>query len=374
VLGVRFGGSGTLAPAEALASYRILAPSQLRILRAEPLVRSQPGAVLAQLTGMDGQPLANRQVRLLVGDADVGQGVTDTAGQVQLIGRPPGYLAPGNVTVSAQFAGDEGYIGSRDAAQVPLSIETRIEVTLPDAVDRGQVFTGLIVVRDDAGAPLPDEPVVVNFTGYGFPLTLRTDASGQANFSGRMQGPGQGQVQVRFPGSPGLAPSERTLSVQSRVPLLETGLGVLGLALVAVAVLAAASVLAARRLRRAQVSEAERIIAEARQMLFASTEYQASILWCFRRLTEHMAEHGFLVKDTFTPRELLEAMARTLPVSRPPLERLVAVFEEARYSPHPIGPVQRDQALQALRDIERQLREARLAGKLHSPAAGVTDG
>ncbi|MCA1812319.1 MAG: DUF4129 domain-containing protein [Halobacteriales archaeon] len=372
---VRYGGSGTLASAEARAPYRILAPSVTSIARAEPLVRSEPGAVLALLAGTDGKPLANRQVQLLIAGTQVGQGVTDTSGQVRLIGRPPGFLAPGNVTVEASFEGDDGYIGSFDTAQVALTVGTRVELTLPDAVDKGQVFTGLILVRDDGGRPLADQPVVVNFTGYDFPLTLRTDAGGQVNFTGRMQGPGQGSVSVRFPGGSGFAPSERGVSIQSRVPLLETGLGALGVALLLVAVIAAAAVLGARRLRRVQVSEAERIIAEAQRMLFASTEYQASILWCFRRLTEHMAEHGFLVKDAFTPRELLEAMARTLPVSRQPLERLVAVFEEARYSPHPIGPLQRDQALQALRDIERQLREARLASKPgQPPATGVTDG
>jgi protocatechuate 3,4-dioxygenase beta subunit len=371
---VRFGGSGTLAAAEGIASYRLLSPSNLTLESVEPLVRDQPGLAIATLRAPSGAPLPNRAVHLRIGDTDAGQATTDAQGTARIQGRPAGFLAPGNVSVEVLFGGDDGYMPSSDAQRLPLTVRTDVQVELPDQVEKGQVFAGLIVVRDDQGRGLAGAEVVVTFTGFRYPVTLRTDAQGHANFTGRMQGPGLGAVTVRFPGAPGLAPAERTLQVQSRTPLLETGAGLAGLALLLAALAVLAAVVLGKRLRLVQVGEAEQIIREAERRLFASTEYQASILWAFRRLTEHMRQHGFLVQESFTPRELLDALARALPVARAPLEQLVQVFEEARYSPHPIGPRHRDQALQALRAIERDLREARLAQPPQPPAPGVTNG
>jgi hypothetical protein len=62
-----------------------------------------------------------------------------------------------------------------------------------------------------------------------------------------------------------------------------------------------------------------------------------------------------------------------MPAGREHLELLVAVFEEARYSQHPIGPAQRDQALTALRGLERDLKDAQERGLLR-PGQEAADG
>lgn len=371
-LRVRFGGSGTLAPAEALAAYRLLAPSQVSLQTVGDLVRGQTGFVTALLTDAEGRPLAARSVELRIDDTPVGVGVTDGQGLARIAGKPPGFLGPGNATVSVRFAGDDGYVSSEASASRPVLVRTDLSVDAPEGVDRGQLFRGAIVLRDDAGQPLVGEVVVVTFTGYTYPITLTTDAGGQANFTGRMEGPGLGELKVRFPGGQGRAPAETTLQVQSRVPLLE-GPGLLGLAALLLAVIVVASALVARRLRRAQVAEVQAILREAEQRLFASTEFQASILWAYKRLVEHVREYGFLVRESFTARELVEALSKAMPVQRSHLEQLVDVFEEARYSPHPVGAAQRDRALAALRGIEKDLRAALRAGLL-KPAGEVARG
>lgn len=372
VLRVRFGGSGTLAADEAAVAYRLLAPSKVAIERVGTLVRGSDGLVVAKLTDLDGVVLAARPVELLVEGTPVGVAATDASGVARILGKPPGFLAPGNVTVEVRFAGDDGYMPSRASQRLPLTVRTELQVDLPALVEAGQVFRGGIVVRDDAGRPLVGEVVVVTFTGYRIPIALTTDAGGRANFTGRMEGPGLGAMTVRYPGGEGLAPAEAAFTVQSRTPLL-AGPGLLGVLVLAAAVVVAAAMLLAKRLRRAQVGEVQRFLAEAEQRLIASTEYQASILWAYRRVVDLMRGQGFLVKESFTPRELLEAMAAAMPAARGHLEGLVGVFEEARYSPHPIGPAHRDQALAALRGIERDLRMAQAQGKL-APPPEVADG
>lgn len=360
-LRVRFGGSGTLAGDEAAVAYRLLAPSRVVVEQVGTLVRGADALVVARLTDEDGRPLASRQLELRIEDTPVGGGTTDAEGLARLRGKPPGFLSPGNVTVEVRFGGDDGYIASRTALRLPLAVRTDLEVDLPSQVDRGELFRGTIVVRDDAGQPVPAQTVVVTFTGYTFPVVLTTDASGRANFTGRMAGTGIGALTVTVPGTEERAPAEASFTVQSRAPLLE-GPGLLGLAVLLLAVIVLAALLMARRLRKVQVAEVQAFLKEAERRLVASTEYQASILWAYRRVVELMRSQGFLVQDSFTARELLEAMATAMPVGRVHLEQLVGVFEEARYSPHPIGPPQRDAALAAVRGIERDLRRAAQQG------------
>lgn len=367
VLRVRFSGSGTLAPVEAAVAYRLLAPSRIGIESVGVLTRGQDGFVVANLTDFaTGAPLASRPLELRIGDTPVGVAVTDARGVARIQGKPPGFLPPGNATVEVRFAGDDGHISSRASQERPIVVRTQLDVDLPPQVERGQLFRGGIVVRDDAGRPVAGQVVVVNFSSFAYPITLTTDASGRANFTGRMEAAGTGTLAVRFPGATGLAPSEQSFTIQSRAALLE-GAGLLGLAVLVLALLVVAAALLARRLRAVQVTEVQRFLAEAEQRLIASTEYQASILWAYRRVVDMMRAQGFLVKESFTPRELLEAMAAAMPVERTHLERLVAVFEEARYSPHPIGPAQRDEALAALRGIEGNLRQAAREGQRPPP-------
>jgi hypothetical protein len=351
----RFGGTGTLAASEADATYHLLTDSRLTIQRVDPLVRGVEALVLAKLTDAAGKPLAGRQLELRIAGAVVGHGLTDAGGLAPLRGKPPSLLEPGNVTLAVRFTGDEGHTGAVASQDLPLTTRTDLTVDLPGEVEQGQVFRGTILLSDDAGRPLAGQIVVVNFSRFAYPLTLTTDAEGRANFTGRIEGPGVGTLSVRYPGGEGRAAAERTIQVQSRVPIL-AGTGPLGLLALAAAVIIVGSVLAAKRLRRVQVAEVEGILREVGERLFASTEYQASILWAYQRLVEHVRGRGFLVKESFTPREFVDALAHAIPAGKPSLERLAGVFEEARYSPHPIGPRQRDEALAALRAIERDLR------------------
>jgi hypothetical protein len=363
-LRVRFAGTGTLGGAEVTSPLRLLSPSVVTLRAIEPLVRGQTGTVEATLEDPQGHGLPNRQLELRIAGTPVGVGVTDSRGVARIGGKPPGFLEPSNVTVEVVFAGDDGYMPGSDEERRPLVVRTDLTLDVPGQVERGRVFRGGITVRDDTGRPLAQHTVVVHFSGFAYPVALLTDDAGRANFTGRMADPGQGVVTVRFAGTAGYSAAEQTLTVQSRVPVLESP-ALLGLAVLAIAAALAASVLMAKRFRRAQVMQVQAILREAEErLLMATTEYQASILWAYRRLVQHMREQGFLVQESFTARELVAAMGKAMPVDQRPLEALAEVFEEARYSPHPIGPAQRDQALAALRAIEKDLRVAVQSGLL----------
>jgi hypothetical protein len=179
------------------------------------------------------------------------------------------------------------------------------------------------------------------------------------------------------PGTPSKRPAPgNTVPVRVHVPLDEILYGLLIAALVAAAV---ASVWWAARLRRpaaagpagelAEDSEGLRdAVAEGRAALAELDDARAAIIACYSAMERSLAERGTARAMADTPDELLDRAVAVGLVRGPAAGRLTALFYEARFSSHPLGPEQRDAARDALDSLAAGLpaRPDPAAGPAHA--------
>ena len=101
------------------------------------------------------------------------------------------------------------------------------------------------------------------------------------------------------------------------------------------------------------------ILSDTMMQLRAANEYIAVIFNCYKDLVKHFRRYGFMKKVYETTREFESAVRSAF--SMVPAEQLddfLAIFEEARYSDHEIGPSHRDRATQTLGAITQSLAMA----------------
>jgi len=101
--------------------------------------------------------------------------------------------------------------------------------------------------------------------------------------------------------------------------------------------------------------EAARAVRRTLLDLEAGGDFRTSVLACYQRMCSLFATRGVSRQAALTPREI-EALALVeLGLSQGSVDDLTGLFEEARYSEHEIGPVQRDRATECLNAIRREL-------------------
>jgi hypothetical protein len=114
-----------------------------------------------------------------------------------------------------------------------------------------------------------------------------------------------------------------------------------------------------RAMDRRRIEMLRGILSDTMMQLRAANEYIAVIFNCYKDLVKHFRRYGFMKKVYETTREF-ESAVRSAFVMVPPeqLDDFLAIFEEARYSDHDIGPTHRDRALQTLQAITNSLTMA----------------
>ena len=100
-------------------------------------------------------------------------------------------------------------------------------------------------------------------------------------------------------------------------------------------------------------SEKTLTITDAISALEGPSDPRGAILAAYARMAAELGPAGD--DGTLTPREFALKTGWRLKESAASLESLTALFEEARYSDHPMGERERSRALAALQDIEREL-------------------
>ncbi len=114
-----------------------------------------------------------------------------------------------------------------------------------------------------------------------------------------------------------------------------------------------------RVVARRQVEALRGILTDTMLQLQAANEYIAIIFDCYKQLVKHFRRHGFMKKVYETTREFESAVRNAFHmVPADQLDAFVAIFEEARYSDHDIGPSHRDRAVQTLGAITQSLAMA----------------
>lgn len=100
---------------------------------------------------------------------------------------------------------------------------------------------------------------------------------------------------------------------------------------------------------RAQAAAA---VAVALKDLEVGDDVRETILACFRRFCEILGTRGLTSQDPLTPRELEDLAVGRFRVPEAAASDLTSLFEEARYSEHPLGEPDRDRAVRSLQGIQ----------------------
>jgi hypothetical protein len=171
------------------------------------------------------------------------------------------------------------------------------------------------------------------------------------------------------PPRPGATPSARPPHRPSATPF-HIPLTVLLYTLLVLVLLAAiaVSVWWARRLRPALGPREDALIVEdsedlreavesGRSALRTVDDARAAIIACYLAMEQSLAERGTARSLADTPDELLSRARAGGVVRGTAAARLTALFYEARFSSHPLGPGQRDAAEQALDELAAALAE-----------------
>ena len=107
--------------------------------------------------------------------------------------------------------------------------------------------------------------------------------------------------------------------------------------------------------KREKRKEFKKYVEEAIYQVKITEDVRGAILAAYREMERMMMAHGVKDERYYTPREFEEFALSSLKVSEEPVRILVSLFEMARYSNHPLGEENRDQALKALEAIRGEL-------------------
>lgn len=97
------------------------------------------------------------------------------------------------------------------------------------------------------------------------------------------------------------------------------------------------------------------VVEETIRDLETGGDVREAILACFQRFCRLLGFRGINEQVALTPRELEGLAVRNLGVSRDASETLTSLFEEARYSEHPLGDFERRRAIESLGRIQAAL-------------------
>ena len=84
------------------------------------------------------------------------------------------------------------------------------------------------------------------------------------------------------------------------------------------------------------------------------------IVLAYEQMCRILAKSGVKGGDSLTPREFQEAVILQTGISEEPVERLTKLFEEARYSRHPIDDSKRRDAVRALGELKEEMKRHEL--------------
>jgi hypothetical protein len=108
-----------------------------------------------------------------------------------------------------------------------------------------------------------------------------------------------------------------------------------------------------KQLRR----EALEVVQEALTELKATNGYHETILKCYKQMCKILSDKGFTIGLAQTPREFAYSISEKLRLGSEPVKGLTFLFEEARYSGHPIDDDKRALAVSELDSLERALAD-----------------
>ncbi|MDX1610783.1 MAG: DUF4129 domain-containing protein, partial [Candidatus Thermoplasmatota archaeon] len=352
-----FPGTSTLAETTGHRQVNLTTPLvwDARLPASLPTGRNVP--VEGTVRDAEGPAIQEGLVRARIGDTVIGEApVRDGAFTLPIT--VPEQITPGEHQVRITLEPLGLHAATPLTGSVTVTTLATVEVTFTDQLRAGAPYQAIATVTDEAGRPMADVTLVYWIAQPGqdpVPATARTNATGQALLAGiAPSGSGDGRAELTVVAKGPQLTKEAAVATAATVSTPGT-LSLLPALLIAalVLVLAIAAYLITRR--RRQVGEVQQIVEELLTDLEMGNEYQASVLLAYKRLTEHLETYGFLDKPEFTAREFLDAVREALPLPDDQVDAFVGLFEQARYSQHTIGPVDRVRAINQLRTLRQAI-------------------
>lgn len=338
------------APAAASSNLTVRSPSSLSCVGPTTL---SPGVAAPVACGLvDGRGLP----------VEGGEAVAVLDGQALVAAPVKGGEARLPVVLPAVRAAtvDVTFLFNGTARHAPSNVTVTLRVTQPvdlrldvDAARRGEVAR-ITVTATSAGEPVPSQPLLLFLPGQATPLRFATNESGVAEVP-VLQDAAHLPFLVRSEGSQGLAPAAVAGALEAAPTLGEAArsMAVPIIAAVGVMVVAWLGYLAALR----PADPLERALQQARLAIRARGPVERQVLIAYRLLEDAAIGAGALQGQAKTARLLQEQLAGRLPAGAgEALERLIGLFERARYGAARLPPQARGEAMAALTAIQRALR------------------
>ena len=136
---------------------------------------------------------------------------------------------------------------------------------------------------------------------------------------------------------------------------------VAGLALAAMVTVAVAQLLAERRRRRPPRTPAERLVElldDTLEDLEGEPDPRRAVIAAWARMERGLAAAGLPRHPAEAPFEYAARVLEAALARRSSVHRLTGLFERAKFSRHPVGQADREEAVAALRTVRRELAEA----------------
>lgn len=357
-LRARYSGNDSYGEVETTSLLRVLSPVTMHARLPPTIVAGRATPIHVSLVDARGLLPSAGAVNATIGDLEVGAS-SPSDGVARPLLTLPADLRPGRVDLRINYAGSDTHAPTSQAFPVNVVAPLALDIEAPH-VPAGQLAT-VRVTASVAGAPISNTPVHLHVEGVEGGLVAVTDDAGIATFA-IQQGSTSARMMARFPGNESFSAASSATSLEPKVPAtpLQQGVKILiwSAALAAVAFAAAAVIL--YRIRRNPLEGAFR---QARRALVARGEYERQILFAYRILEDAAIAREVLAQPARTPRVLQEALQGTLPASvAPSLDRLVTLFENARYGHARLDHHHRDDAVAALDQIIEELWKRKVYG------------
>jgi hypothetical protein len=239
-------------------------------------------------------------------------------------------------------------------------------------------------IQGRAPPPVPNATIYLNFSGDYFVNTsmVYTDDNGVATFEFvnplkdkdypdrikllyREKESYVLEVTVSFVGSTGLQAAQTSFNITyyptpppPPLPMWERyGTYISLLVIITIILVIFMIVFSSWYIKQQRLRGLKRIIKRAADQLVAGDQYRATIYKSYKKLSAHLRRYGYLRREAETFREFENAIRQALPIDRISMHRFLDLLEEARYSTHKIGEVQRQAAISNLRAIEGSLSQ-----------------
>ncbi|HUR64078.1 MAG TPA: binary toxin-like calcium binding domain-containing protein [Candidatus Thermoplasmatota archaeon] len=348
-LAADYAGGTDYPPAHATAAFSLRSPVTLTPQPPTALVAGLRMPIVVGVVDARG-PVEGGFVNATLDGVPIGS-VEVRHGVASLPVTVPAHRASGLASLAFLYSGTATSGAAQAEASVGILGSVKLDLQVQPAVAGGVATVRVLLTSN--GTPLPNAPILLSVEGLSG-LQATTDRDGAASFQ-LAQGNATLRLAARYGGSNVLAPASAVAELAPVVPesLLRTSLRIgAWLAGAAAATLAGLAYLL-HRLRRHPLAPALR---RAHRAIQGRGAYETQILRAYEMLEDAAIEHEILAGPANVPRDLEAAIAATLPKAlHASLDRLITLFEQARYGQHVLGPPHRDAALAALADLRRHL-------------------